>query len=187
MEIIGVKGERIRLLPPDRTVHLENALRWLNDPAVTATLEVNFGVTRREEEQFFERIETSRDQDVVWAIHDESSRHIGFCGLHVPHWRHRAATGGIFLGERDAWGRGYATDAVRTRTRLAFEQLGLHRLEGHTINPSMRRVYEKCGYRHEGTARQKFWRDGRWHDAELYAILESDYFALLQHRDNKVP
>ena len=32
----------------------------------------------------------------------------------------------------------------------------------------MRRVYEKCGYRHEGVARQKFWRDGRWHDAELF-------------------
>jgi hypothetical protein len=40
----------------------------------------------------------------------------------------------------------------------------------------MRRVYEKCGYRHEGTARKLRWRNGRWHDAERYAILEEDYF-----------
>jgi RimJ/RimL family protein N-acetyltransferase len=35
----------------------------------------------------------------------------------------------------------------------------------------MKRVYEKCGYVHEGVARQKFWRDGRWHDADLYGLL----------------
>ena len=82
------------------------------------------------------------------------------------------------IGERNAWGRGYASDAVRVRTRFAFEQLGLHRIEGHTINPAMRRVYEKCGYRHEGVARQKMWRDGKWFDADLFAILEDDHFAI---------
>ena len=38
----------------------------------------------------------------------------------------------------------------------------------------MMRVYEKCGYRHEGTARSMFFRDGNWHDVALYGILESD-------------
>ena len=60
------------------------------------------------------------------------------------------------------------------RTRFAFEQLGLHRVEGHTFNPAMRRVYEKCGYTFEGVQRSKFWRDGRWHDVALYAILEGE-------------
>ena len=81
------------------------------------------------------------------------------------------------IGERRAWGRGFATDAVRVRTRFAFEQLGLHRIEGHTIHDAMRRVYEKCGYQHEGVARQKIWREGRWFDAALFAILDADYFA----------
>ena len=103
-------------------------------------------------------------------------RHIGFIGLHQVHWRFRAATGGLVIGERAAWGRGHATDAVRVRTRFAFEELGLHRIEGHTLNPAMRRVYEKCGYRHEGVARQKYSRGGRWHDADLFGILDSDYF-----------
>jgi RimJ/RimL family protein N-acetyltransferase len=40
----------------------------------------------------------------------------------------------------------------------------------------MRRVYEKCGYRHEGTARKLRWRNGQWLNAERYAILEEDYF-----------
>jgi ribosomal-protein-alanine N-acetyltransferase len=176
VNVVGLRGERVRLVPSERSLHLENALRWFNDPEITATLEFHDGITRRQEEAFFDMIEAQRETDLHWAIHDESERHIGFIGLHGIRWRHRSATGGLLLGERDAWGRGYATDAVRVRTRFAFEELGLHRVEGHTINPAMCRVYEKCGYRREGVARAKLWRGGRWHDATFYAILEGDYF-----------
>jgi [ribosomal protein S5]-alanine N-acetyltransferase len=178
MPIIGLKGERIRLVPPDRTLHLENALLWLNDPEITATLKMNLGVTRRQEELFFEQIETKRESDFVWAIVEESERHIGFIGLHGINWRHRWATGGLVIGERSAWKRGYATESVNIRSRFAFGVLGLHRIEGHTMNPAMKRVYEKCGYQHEGVARRKFWRDGQWHDAELFAILGEDWLGL---------
>jgi RimJ/RimL family protein N-acetyltransferase len=177
MELVGLKGDRVRLVPPDRTLHLENALLWMNDPEVTATLKLNLGVTRRQEEQFFDRIETGSNTDFAWAIVDEKSRHIGFIGLHGIDWRNRRATGGLVIGDRSAWGRGYATGAVKVRTRFAFEELGLHRIAGHTMNPAMKRVYEKCGYKHEGVARAMFWRAGRWHDADLFAILEEDWFA----------
>jgi RimJ/RimL family protein N-acetyltransferase len=158
-------------------LHLENALAWMNDPEITANLKHSLGATRRQEEIFFERIETLRDRDFTWAILDNQERHIGFIGLHEINWRHRWATGGLVLGDRSVWGRGYATDAVRVRTRFAFGELGLHRIEGHTMNPAMRRVYEKAGYRHEGVARGKFWRDGRWIDADLFAILADDWSA----------
>lgn len=180
--IDGWKGDRVRLVPPDRTVHLENALRWMNDREITATIEFNLGISRKQEEAFFDRIEGPSDSDFIWAMLDETERHIGFIGLHGINWRNRAATGGLVIGERSAWGQGYASDAVRVRTRFAFAQLGLHRINGHTFNPSMKRVYEKCGYRHEGTARQMFYRDGRWHDVEFYGILESDRLPELSPR-----
>ena len=94
-----------------------------------------------------------------------------------PNWNSWLVKGGIVLGERSAWGRGIATAAVRVRTRFAFQTLGLHRIEGHTVNPAMHRVYEKAGYTHEGTIREALWRDGRWVDAESFAILDRDYFA----------
>jgi RimJ/RimL family protein N-acetyltransferase len=176
MEIVGLKGDRVRLVPSEASLHLENALRWMNDPEVTARLNLISGVTRRQEELFFERMATQRETDLHWAIITEEFGHIGFIALHQINWPIRSAIGGIMIGELRAWGHGFATDAVRVRTRFAFEQLGLHRVEGHTINPAMRRVYEKSGYRHEGVARQKIWRDGRWYDADLYAILDEYYF-----------
>jgi RimJ/RimL family protein N-acetyltransferase len=176
MELVGLVGDRVRLVPPDRALHLENALRWMNDPEITATIKLNLGVSRRQEEAFFDRIESGSDTDFVWAIVTEESRHIGFISLNEINWRNRWATGGLVIGERSAWGRGYATSAVKVRTRFAFEELGLHRIEGHTMNPAMKRVYAKCGYQHEGIARALFWRGGRWHDADLFAILDQDWF-----------
>lgn len=174
MATMGLSGARVQLVLPDRALHLENSFRWLNDLEVGGTLKRHFGVSRREQEANFEKMESVRDKDFWWAILDEEKQHIGFISLHLDHWQLRSAQGRLFLGMREIWGRGYATDAVRVRTRFAFDQLGLHRVDGHTINPAMCRVYEKCGYQHEGTARQRFWRGGHWHDAQLYAILERD-------------
>ncbi len=179
MDLVGLRGERIRLVPPDHTQHLENALRWMNDPAVTDTLNTVFGVTRRGEEQWFERTETQREHDLVWAVLDEEDRHIGFAGLHRIDWVNRCGTGGVSIGERSAWGKGYGTDVVRTRMRFVFDQLGLHRLQGETFafNVAMQRIYEKCGYVREGTSRERIWRNGRWWDLYHYAILAPEYAA----------
>ncbi|MFO0891683.1 MAG: GNAT family protein [Isosphaeraceae bacterium] len=171
----GWKGDRVRLVPPDRSLHLENALRWLNDPEITRNIEFNLGISRKQEELFFDRVESPREGELTWAILDETENHIGFISIQSLNWRHRSCSGGLLIGERDAWGRGYATDAVKVRTRFAFDQLGLHRINGHSFNPAMQRVYEKCGYRHEGTARKMFWAEGHWHDVSFYGILEEDW------------
>ena len=174
MTIVGLKGEGVRLVPLDRTLHFENALRWMNDPEVTACLAYNLGISRREEEAFFDRAEASSDTNFHWAILDDREAHVGFIGLHGVNWRYRSATGGIVLGERSAWGRGVATATIPVRTPVAVATRRLHRIEGHTIHPAMRRVYEKSGYTREGTWREKVWRDGRWVDADFYAILHRD-------------
>jgi RimJ/RimL family protein N-acetyltransferase len=177
MDVVGLRGERVKLVPAEPAVHLENAFLWMNDPEVTARLDYFSGVTRRQEEAFFDRIAANSETELHWAIETEDLGHVGFIALQQIAWRTRSALGGIVIGDRRGWGRGFGTDAVRVRTRFAFEQLGLHRIEGHTIHPAMRRVYEKAGYRAEGVARQKVWRDGRWNDVSYFAILDVDYFA----------
>jgi len=83
------------------------------------------------------------------------------------------------VGDKEAWGRGYATDAMRVRTKFAFETLNLHRVESEVLaeNMASQRALEKVGYTREGVFRQHSWSEGRWHDTIRYAILDQDYFA----------
>lgn len=48
------------------------------------------------------------------------------------------------------------------------------RLVIHPGNTASRRLAEKCGFRHEGTARGAWYNKGRHHDVEIYAILHDD-------------
>jgi RimJ/RimL family protein N-acetyltransferase len=178
MEIVGLQGEKVRLVPVDRAHHLDNAIRWMNDPEVTRFLTLTTGVTPGMEAEWIERVQ-KRDTEYVWAIHDDRGRHIGFTGLHRIDWKNRKATSGIVIGDREAWGRGYATDAMRVRTRFAFETLNLHRVESEALadNEASQRALERIGYKREGVLRKRLWSEGRWHDCIAYAILDEDYFA----------
>lgn len=176
-EITGLRGDKVRLVPPDKGQHLENAIRWMNDPEVIQYLLLTTGVTRGLEEEWFDRIQ-KRDNEFVWAIVDEHRRHIGFTGIHRINWRLRSGGTGTVIGEKDVWRKGYGTDAMRIRTKFAFETLGLHRLESEarSDNVGSQRALEKAGYKREGIARKKLLWEGRWHDTVLYGMLDEDYF-----------
>jgi RimJ/RimL family protein N-acetyltransferase len=64
----------------------------------------------------------------------------------------RASTGYVLA--REAWGHGFATEAVRAIVPLA-QQLGVEVLYAvcHPKHDASRRVLEKCGFRLEGTLR----------------------------------
>ena len=58
----------------------------------------------------------------------------------------------------------------------ALGTCGLHRvsLGVYDFNPRAQRVYEKCGFSHEGRLRDALRWKGKWHDELLMAILSSD-------------
>ncbi len=79
-------------------------------------------------------------------------RLLGGTGLSVE-TPYRAATGYVLA--RDAWGQGFATEALRAMVDLV-ERLRLPRLHAfcHPQHAASRRVLEKCGFVCEGTWRR---------------------------------
>lgn len=177
MRVPGISGEKVRLVPLEKE-HLENCLKWLNDSEVMRWTKRVIPLHRAQEDKFLERMVESRD-DVAWAIHDENDRHIGVSGIHRIDWQYRSGMTGTIIGEKSAWGRGYGSDTMRTRTRWAFEELGLHRLQSGCFveNEASKRCLEKAGFRVVGTLRKRIWRAAAWHDLYLMEILEEDWFA----------
>ncbi|GAA1459464.1 GNAT family N-acetyltransferase [Nocardiopsis exhalans] len=74
-------------------------------------------------------------------------------------------------------GRGLATEAVADARRIAFEQLGLHRLQAETLihNTGSQRVLERNGFTPYGIAPQYLRIAGRWQDHILYQLLNPEW------------
>jgi ribosomal-protein-alanine N-acetyltransferase len=70
-------------------------------------------------------------------------------------------------------GRGIATAAVAAALRLAFGDLGLHRVQADTLVPDVasQRVLERNGFRRIGLAPQYLRIAGRWQDCYLHQRL----------------
>ena len=73
-------------------------------------------------------------------------------------------------------GKGAASEAVNLLVRYLFETKRVNRIRLviHPGNLASRRLAEKCGFRHEGTARGAWYNKGRHQDVEIYAILHDD-------------
>jgi len=75
-------------------------------------------------------------------------------------------------------GHGYGTEAARELLRIAFADLGLHRVVALCFaeNEPSWRLMERIGMRREGYHRQdSLHRDGTWRDGMTYALLAEEW------------
>jgi RimJ/RimL family protein N-acetyltransferase len=72
--------------------------------------------------------------------------------------------------------RGLGSEATRLIVGYGITTLRLHRIEltVYAFNPRAQRVYEKAGFRVEGTARDALRFDGTWIDAICMSVLATD-------------
>ncbi|MCU0304522.1 MAG: GNAT family N-acetyltransferase [Thermoanaerobaculales bacterium] len=171
----GWEGEAVRLVPLERGAHLDNALRWFNDPEITAWLETgDWPLTRGAEEEFFRSTERPDKGSVHFAVETLAGEHVGFSGLRSIDWQSRVAVSGSVIGRADLWGRGLGTDSARVRSRYAFEVLGLRMLIATVIADNARSMgmLTAVGYRQVGRVPGRYWKRGAWRDQAIL-VLES--------------
>ena len=111
----------------------------------------------------------------LFAVETLEGEHIGFTGIHRIDWRHGVGHSGTFLGRTEMWNKGYGTDAVVTRTRYAFDTLGLRMLEAEVLvkNQASMRMVEKAGFAEVGRVPRRYWKHGRYRDVALF-VAERD-------------
>lgn len=117
----------------------------------------------------------------------EDHQLIGQIDLDIVLWTHRESFIGIGLGERDYWGKGYGTDAMRVILNYAFSELNLDRVSLNVFdyNPRARRSYEKAGFEEEGRSREFLLKDGKRYDLIFMGILRSEWEELVRQEKLK--
>ncbi len=173
----GWEGDLVRLVPLDAERHLENALRWVNDPEVTGWLLIgDTPMARGAEREWLEATaaESSRmgATNVVFAIETLDGAHIGTSGIHHIDYANGVAHTGSYIGEKGLWGRGYGTDSSLVRAAYCFDVLGLRLLCSAYLegNERSRRMSEKAGYREVGRWPKRYWKRGAFRDEVLLAL-----------------
>jgi len=152
--------------------------RWYADPEIARLARYQQTAMRPEEiERFFAARAVGPDA-MSMAVHERSTdRLIGTCAFSQLDGDNGSALYHITVGEQDAWGRGYGTEATQLMVDHAFGSLGLHRIALFVFEFNERaiRAYRRCGFVVEGRSRESVWRDGRWWDELAMSILDSDW------------
>jgi len=107
-----------------------------------------------------------------WAMRTiEDDQFVGVCDLSEIDRRHKRAEVGFMLG-RDAWGQGYALEAMQAVLAYAASS-GLRRLlaRTHLGNRRSDSLLEKLGFQEEGLLRGHVLRDGDRRDCRLFGLL----------------
>src|SRR5262249_39270580 len=116
-----------------------------------------------------------RDNVFLAIILKEGDRHIGNIKLGPIQWIHRFADIGLLIGEKDCWGRGYATEAIRLVTDYAFCELNLHKLAAgcYDLNQGSIKAFQKVGFIVEGVRKQRFYYRKSYIDEILLGLVNT--------------
>ena len=104
-------------------------------------------------------------------------RPIGLTHLTEVDWRGRTAAFSIIIGEADARGHGYGTEATRLMLDYAFTALGLRSamLVTDSYNLAGQAAYRKAGFKEFGRRRQCSFLGGQLHDLVYMDCLASEF------------
>ena len=108
----------------------------------------------------------------------EEHTFVGWCSMFRWNPVYRSLGIGYCLDE-PAWGKGYATEAVRAMLQWAYVTLDLNRVEAEldTRNAASARVLEKLGFEREGLRREDCIVSGQVSDSWIYGLLKRDWKA----------
>ncbi|HEX7495143.1 MAG TPA: GNAT family protein [Candidatus Limnocylindrales bacterium] len=174
-----ILGRRVVL----RRHHPDNIrafVRWYSDPEVARLTRYQPTALSADEIQRFFYSRILGTDFLAMAIHvRESDRLIGTCAFSQLDADNGSALFHITIGEADAWGKGYGTEATELMLAHAFARLPLHRvaLTVFDFNTRAIRAYEKCGFVVEGRSREAIFRDGRYWDEIHMSVLADEWEA----------
>jgi RimJ/RimL family protein N-acetyltransferase len=174
-------GKLVHLVAANSETDAETMTRWSRDSEYQRLLDsdpVRPKSVKHAKEEIAEWMEHERPDSFGFVIRTlAEDRLIGFVGLGGINWPNGDGFVGIGIGEREDWGKGYGTDAMRVILRYAFTELNLYRVSldanGHNLRAI--RSYKKAGFVVEGYTRQCENRDGQRGDLIAMGILREEW------------
>lgn len=150
---------------------------WFNDQEVCKYNSHHRYVMTKNEVIEYAKNCNSKDAIVLAVELKDTKTHIGNISLQNIHYIDRSAEIAFLMGEKEYWGKGYATEAARLLINHAFDQLGLQRIYFGTSenNIGMQKIGEKLNFKREGVRRKAIYKNGAFFDIYEYGLLREEW------------
>lgn len=154
----------------------EMVLRWRNSDLVKQYFIYREDITADEHINWMQtKVKTGKVCQFIIYL-KESNMPIGSVYLQSIDDVHKNAEYGIFIGDVDALGKGYGSDAANLALEYAFDVLKLHKVYLRVLNNNDRAIksYEKVGFKVEGILKEEIFIDGDYIDVVRMAVVKED-------------
>lgn len=148
-----------------------NIVRWRNNPSVKKYLYSQEDITEEDNAKYYKSNVLS-GKCKQYIIHVVDSKDIGTIYLRNIDNYSKKAELGIFIGEEQSRGKGYALKAVKQLLNIGFNELGLNRIYLTLMydNIPAINVYIKAGFSVEGVLKQEYYRNDKYIDVIVMGI-----------------
>lgn len=151
----------------------DDIIRWRNTDSVRRNFIYQEPFTREGHEKWIETmVDTGKAVQFIICV-KENDRPVGSVYLRDIDRTHNQAEYGVFIGEEDAQGKGYGTQAALMMINYAFEEEGLHKLKLRVLAKNKRamRSYEKAGFVKEAYLKDEVFLEGNYRDVIYMAVI----------------
>lgn len=145
----------------------DNYYCWMNDPEVNDYLETRFfPQSMGKIQEYVEMTNAKSDQVFLAVCLNQDGRHIGNIKLGPINWIHRFAEISLIIGDKEQWGKGHATEAIKLVADYAFQVLDLHKITAgsYSTHAGSVRAFVKAGFEIEGTGKKQYFCKGEYVD-----------------------
>ena len=127
------------------------------------------------------RIIEPEDDRYTFGIQVEE-RLIGYVELVMIDRFERRAFISILIGEKQLWGHGIGSTALRILLDYAFTVQAMEKIcaEVYGLNPRSQRLMEHVGFQREGILRQHEFHNGSRQDMHFFGILKPEFYQRYQ-------
>jgi RimJ/RimL family protein N-acetyltransferase len=159
--------------------------QWINDSETNYWRGLYHPMSIENSLEWLKQNSVITHEKICFAVCDNQHNFIGLIGLRSICLRSRRGEIWIYLGNKEKWGHGIGSDAIKTLCDYSFNQMNLNRIwaEIDPENMGTLRCLEKSHFTKEGVLRAGYYRHGKYRDTMILSILRKEWDCIMENKN----
>lgn len=160
--------------------HLNDLLRWRNDPDVQRWIFQKWPQTIAEQELWFSSLLGNERYKILVVHHESDRRNIGYIRFANIDYQNNSLEIGGDIGERDYRGKGIGEIMYQKALGFIFDEFNINRVYLHVFedNEVAIKLYIKVGFQKEGLLRQHIFKNCKFRNILVMSILKEEFLRM---------